>query len=110
MEDQEVYNPFDIQSERQFPKKQEQKQQQSWKSKNIYVQIAPPSSHTMHSWLLPLLLGFLHSALFQLQNINHCCVISSHFSTFKELPSPLSPVLHLPPNLSDPHPPLLPSQ
>ena len=55
MEDQEVYNPFDILSERQFPKKQGQKQQQSWKSKNIYVQIAPPSSHTMHSWLRPIL-------------------------------------------------------
>ena len=55
MEDQEVYNPFDIQSERQFPKKQGQTQQQSWKSKNIYVQIAPPSSHTMHSWLRPIL-------------------------------------------------------
>ena len=55
MEDQEVYNPFDIQSEHQFPKKQGQKQQQSWKSKNIYVQIAPPSSHTVHSLLRPIL-------------------------------------------------------
>ena len=52
---QRVYNPLDIQSERQFPKKRGQKQQQSWKSKNIYVQIAPPSSHTVHSLLRPIL-------------------------------------------------------
>ena len=52
---QRVYNPLDIQSEHQFPKKRGQKQQQSWKSKNIYVQVAPPSSHTVHSLLRPIL-------------------------------------------------------
>lgn len=54
IEDQEVYSPFDIQSERQFPKERGQKQQKSYKSKNIYVQVAPPASHTVHSWFPPL--------------------------------------------------------
>ena len=56
----------------------------------------PATSGSLHSYLPPPFYGFLPLALFWLQNIKCCCVISPYF------PAPLLTLLDYPPSVLSP--------